>query len=139
MSVFGVVLYVGSERFSSHAIVCPSSLDQSLSVGWQHRRYGSYPDPKKDIAETLMSILTKAPKEVCTFLRQEEEDNIAADLWGGYDYEPGIDTRSDEEFTPQTDWYRTGDGDMVYCMQGQQEDYTACSSESCGHCGRCSY
>jgi hypothetical protein len=44
----------------------------------------------------------------------------------------------EEDFTPHSGYYRTGNGDTVWAMQGEGPDYTACDSE-CGYCGRCSY
>lgn len=46
--------------------------------------------------------------------------------------------REEEPFTPYSGYYRTGDGDSVYCLQGEQPDFTACGSD-CGYCGRCRY
>ena len=36
-------------------------------------------------------------------------------------------------------YYLTGEGDSVWCVEGESPDYTACSSDGCGYCGRCSY
>jgi hypothetical protein len=43
-----------------------------------------------------------------------------------------------EEFTPNSGYYSTGQGDQVYCFRGEEPDLTACDSE-CGYCGRCQY
>jgi hypothetical protein len=44
----------------------------------------------------------------------------------------------EEEFTPHAGYYRTGNGDTVYALAGEEPDLTACDKE-CGYCGRCSY
>lgn len=44
----------------------------------------------------------------------------------------------EEEFTPYTGIYYSGNGSSVFCFQGESRDYTACDSE-CGYCGRCGY
>ena len=117
------------DRECSRDIVCPPSLDETLSVGWQHRRYGSIIDPKHAIAQTLMGILMRSPRELLILLDDDEMDCIVEDLcclpstsvrYGRDGEQPDYTARSSED-----------------C--GEQRDYTACSSEDCGYCGRCSY
>lgn len=98
-----------------HDIVCPSLLDEKLSVGWQHRSYASVIDPKYEIAQTLMGILMSSPRELRELLRDEEMDEVANDL---YDL-------------PETS--------NQYESDGEQRDFAACSAEDCGYCGRCPY
>ncbi|KAL7573402.1 hypothetical protein ACA910_006508 [Epithemia clementina (nom. ined.)] len=64
---------------------------------------------------------------------KEEEDHHAYIDFYDHDYDD-----REEEFTPTSGWYRTGDGDMVYAMAGECPDYAACGKE-CGYCGRCPY
>jgi hypothetical protein len=56
----------------------------------------------------------------------------------GFEWRHGGDSDEDEEFTPYSGMYFTSDGHYVYCMQGEEPAFTACSSE-CGYCGRCIY
>jgi hypothetical protein len=44
----------------------------------------------------------------------------------------------EEEFTPTSGYYFTGNGDCVYAFQGESRDLQACDKE-CGYCGRCQY
>lgn len=102
-------------RVCSGDIVCPPSLDQTLSVGWQHRQYASVSDPKFSIAETLMEILMSSPPALRGLLQDKAEDNAWADL-------------------------RDDDGDEYGVHDRQEElDYTACSAHDCGYCGKCFY
>lgn len=103
-------------RVCSGDIICPPTLDQTLSVGWQHRQYASVHDPKFSIAETLMNILMSSPPALRGLLQDKAEDNVWADLRGddfGYEYD---------------------------AHDSQEElDYTACSAHDCGYCGKCPY
>lgn len=94
----------------------PPSLDETLSVGWQHRNYASVKDPKHAIAQMLMDILMSSPRELVVLLDDNEMDEVWRDLGGGDGYESDRYERDEE-----------------------QPDYTACSAEDCGYCGRCSY
>lgn len=102
-------------RECSADIVCPPSLDETLSVGWQHLSYASIIDPKYAIAQTLMGILMRSPRELLELLQDEEMDEVRNDLCGLPDTYGRFE--SDEE----------------------ERDHTACSAEDCGYCGRCSY
>lgn len=119
--------------YDFHPIVVPKELNDSLSVGWQHRRYGSVRDPLYGIAEKLMhGIKTHAVySKIRSILTETEEDNTRSDLYDRYDDE-------NDEFTPSSGWYSTGQGDRVWCNVGEGPDYTACDS-GCGYCGRCHY
>lgn len=102
-------------RECSKDIVCPPSLNETLSVGWQHRKYASIIDPKYAIAETLMDILMRSPRELLELLHDEEMDEVLNDLFDSPD-----------------------SGDR-YVSGGKERDYTACSAQDCGYCCRCSY
>ena len=101
-------------RECSADIVCPPSLDKTLWVGWQHHRYASIIDPKYAIAQTLMGIVMRSPLELLQLLDDEEMDEVWKDLW-----------------LPESN-----DG---YDNAREERDYTACSAEDCGYCGRCPY
>jgi hypothetical protein len=123
---------INSPGMNTNDIIIPKVLGNKLTVGWQDFSYGDEEDPKKELAETLMTIL-KNSRRLAEILVTEEEDNTD-DLYDRDDYyqdEP-------EPFTPSTGWYSTGDGDRVFCFEGGSPDYTACGSE-CGYCGRCQY
>jgi hypothetical protein len=110
-------------------IIIPKELDDSLTIGWQHRRYGRVRDPKEQLAEELISILFE--KFVLRdYFDEIEVDEIAQDL--------GLNDNDYQRFTPYSGMYMTGNGESVYCNEGEYEDYTACDSE-CGYCGRCPY
>lgn len=127
-SVHGIYIDCPDELFK--AIIAPPQLDSTLNVGWQHRHYASCHDPKEDIAEEMMSILKRSA--VAGILTKEEDtESWRRDLSDNYG-------QAEEEFTPHSGSYRTGQGDRVYCMQGEAEDFTACDKE-CGYCGRCQY
>jgi hypothetical protein len=110
-------------------IVVPKELNDTLSVGWQHRHYGYDKDPKKQLAEQLISILFEN-YALRNSLDDIEEDEIAQDL--------GLDNYDEQKFTPYSGMYMTGNGDPVYCYEGDTQDFTVCDSE-CGYCGRCQY
>lgn len=99
-------------RECSADIVFPPSLDETLSVGWQHRNYASVIDPKYEVAQTLMGILMKSPWELLKLLDDNKMDEVANDLLG----------------RPERD---ENDGEWA--------DYTACSTHGLGYCGRCPY
>ena len=117
----------------ANPISMPVKLDNTLTIGWQDRHYGNSADPKSEVAEKLFNIIDNS-----TYLKEciqdEAENNIASDL---YDYNES-DDEEPVQFTPYSGYYSTGQGDMVYAVQGEQPDYTACDSE-CGYCGRCQY
>lgn len=58
---------------SFEAIVAPPQLDKSLTIGWQHSRHASRRNRalKEDIAEQLISILTKS--ELAGILSEDED------------------------------------------------------------------
>ena len=125
-----------SSRYDFGPIVVPKELNDSLKIGWQHRRYGSVCDPLYGIAEKLMDGIKthKVYPKIRGSLCETEEDNIRDDLG----YESDNDYGRGGQFTPTSGWYSTGEGDRVWCMEGEEPDYTACGSE-CGYCGRCQY
>lgn len=75
----GIRIETQDERFSWSTIVIPPMLDSTLRVGWQHRSYASYIDPKHDAAERLIKMM-KDWKELLPLLKDEQEDNVLADL-----------------------------------------------------------
>ena len=101
---------------------------------------------KKD---TLYAIINKLYiPDVNNIIANETKETNETNGYGKYHrWEDHVDyTYSDcdfdddnEEFTPYSGMYLTGDSEFVYCTQGEQEDFTACSSDSCGMCGRCDY
>lgn len=65
----GVYIACHNELFNA-IVLPPGKLNSSVSVGWQHRRYGSKIDPKEEIAEELMGALQKSSISYCF---QEDE------------------------------------------------------------------
>ncbi len=55
------------------AIVAPPQLDSTLRVGWQHRRYASFHDPKEDIAEEMMRIVKRSAVAGILIEREDTE------------------------------------------------------------------
>lgn len=91
-----------------------SRATRRFKVGWQHRRCGTIIGRKFSIAETLMDILTKeSTPPLHSLLPDEEVDDIADDLSLAY-----CPLRDDSVESP---------------------DYTVCSAEDCGYCGKCCY
>eukprot|EP01039_Chlorochromonas_danica_P009237 gene9237-10199_t len=61
----------------SRPIVLPRQLDPSFSIGWQHRSYNTFSDPKYTIAEILMKILVEHPVLRESLVEEVEEENSA--------------------------------------------------------------
>lgn len=99
-------------------IVLPKELNENLRLGWQDRQYGSVVDPAKFIANKLMYHLEKS---LLSCLVLDEEDNVNDDL-GISNYQSNINEHN------ESNDYECEDG-----------DFTACSAEDCGYCGKCSY
>jgi hypothetical protein len=94
-------------------------LDDLAELGWQDRRYGMEVDPSKEIADILMDVLLR-DQVLRKVFREDAVDYVAADL-GMYDeYTWRNDDQDDEE-------------------DEENLDYTACSIDDCGYCGRCMY
>jgi len=69
------------EHFSRQ-IILPRELNNSLAVGWQHRRYGSVLDPNFEIADKIINLFVES--EIFYLIKFEAKDNIAEDRDLGY-------------------------------------------------------
>jgi hypothetical protein len=108
---FIYVKFIGKYNEKFEGISLPHVLGKGLwRVGWQHRHYSSYKDPVQALADKLIDLIIAVPT-LCSYLQDDELDCVAEDL--GY-------------------------GDSRY-ESDEVLDYTACSAEDCGYCGRCDY
>jgi len=117
---------------NSRGIYCdwilPAKLDDTFKFGWK-----SMGDPREEISEKISELIDKT-NFLSLCIEDEkyyERDYKEDDEYDDDDYKDG--------FTPYSGYYQTGEGDTVWCMEGESPDYTACSSDGCGYCGRCSY
>ena len=119
----GILIDSPGELFDN-PILMRANLDNTLTIGWQNRHYGTHTDPKVDVAEKLFNIIDNSEFiKVC--IEDDAEQNT--------DYLYYEDRSND--FTLYSGYYSTGRGDSVYAFRGQGPDFTACSSD----CGRCDY
>jgi hypothetical protein len=101
------------DEFQRGDIVIPENLADLKRLGWQDRRYGSYVDDAKELADKLMDSIMGSDCRRCFMV--DEEDCVVEDLCGGF---------------PDHDYGRDDTSAL---------DFTACSKDDCGYCGRCTY
>lgn len=125
--------YLSQSIEYSRPIVVPRVLDQSFSVGWQHRSFRTFTDPKYDIAERLIKLVQERTELQQCLL--EETSTDAADL-GDDRFD---DTQLDDEGLETTEENSpSSSGDVLHTIHEDDHhpDYTGCSPD-CGYCGHC--
>jgi len=104
--------------------IMPAKLDDSFKFGWK-----CMGDPREEISEKISELIDKTKfLSLCL----EDKKYYERDYKEYYEYDK-------DQFTPSSGYYLTGEGDSVWCVEGESPDYTACSSNGCGYCGRCGY
>jgi hypothetical protein len=127
----------------------PIVLDDSFEVGWRHRRFGFPKDPKEAIVEELFKLIdsSKVFKLFIEDLEEYDDEEVGgirykeSKWYKAYEHNRNLlnSVSRGSEFTPCSDYYPCGgDGSMVFCQRGEEQDLTACGSD-CGYCGRCQY